>query len=181
MSKQDKQSTATTKVELKEEKKKEQAFTITPIATFHKSDKWEFSIEVSEQYRKGLKALDGFSHIMVIGYAHKNAATSLDSTLVLQKPYTKGPEKIGCFATRTTVRPNPLIVSMMQVTNIDVKKGILSIAYADFEDGTPVIDIKPYHPSSDRVKSATVPKFCEHWPKSCEESGQFDWSKEFTC
>lgn len=45
----------------------------------------------------------------------------------------------------------------------------------DAEDGTPVIDIKPYTPSFDRVESPIVPDWCASWPKDVETSGDFGW------
>lgn len=49
----------------------------------------------------------------------------------------------------------------------------------DADDNTPVLDIKPYTPSLDRVESPGVPEWCRHWPKSIEESGDFPWEGEF--
>jgi hypothetical protein len=31
----------------------------------------------------------------------------------------------------------------------------------------------------DRVEIPGVPEWCSHWPKSLEESGEFDWENEF--
>lgn len=39
--------------------------------------------------------------------------------------------------------------------------------------------LKPYTPSIDRVSSVRTPAWCSHWPKSYEESGDFDWASEF--
>jgi tRNA (Thr-GGU) A37 N-methylase len=60
-----------------------------------------------------------------------------------------------------------------------MEKGIIGLAFIDAEDGTPVLDIKPYTPSLDRVENPIVPKWCAHWPKSVESSGSFDWSSVF--
>ena len=51
--------------------------------------------------------------------------------------------------------------------------------YIDAFDCTEVIDIKPYVPSIDRIENPDVPDWCSHWPKSYEESGDFDWEEEF--
>jgi tRNA (Thr-GGU) A37 N-methylase len=53
----------------------------------------------------------------------------------------------------------------------------LESAYA--EDGTPVIDLKPYHPSSDTVRLAKRPPWCAAWPSCYEDSADFAWDKEF--
>ena len=62
---------------------------------------------------------------------------------------------------------------------IDHENGLIRIAYIDADDGTPVLDLKPYTPSLDRVESPDVPDWCAHWPRSVEESGDFDWENEF--
>jgi len=139
-----------------------------------------FAVEVDEDYRKGLKGLEGFSHIQVVWWGHLTGAAEYRSMLEFDKPYTKGPDKLGVFATRFPVRPNPIELSVAAVAAINEKTGIIRLHWVDAEDGTPVLDIKPYHPSEDRVKSAHVPGWCRHWPDCLEESTDFDWSSEFT-
>jgi tRNA (Thr-GGU) A37 N-methylase len=62
---------------------------------------------------------------------------------------------------------------------MDHEKGIIYIPYIDAVDGTPIIDLKPYHPSIDRVRDVSVAKWCDHWPKWYEDSADFDWESEF--
>jgi len=57
--------------------------------------------------------------------------------------------------------------------------GIVGLYYVDAFDGTQVIDLKPYTPSIDRIENPGTPKWCSHWPKSYDESGDFDWDAEF--
>lgn len=78
-----------------------------------------------------------------------------------------------------TIQVNPIALTAVQVIHIDHEKGILQLAYIDADDGTPVLDIKPYTPSIDRIEKPEVPEWCRHWPMSAEESGDFDWSAEF--
>ena len=56
---------------------------------------------------------------------------------------------------------------------------MIGLAYIDANDNTPLLDIKPYTPSMDRIESPTVPDWCSHWPKSLEESSDFPWENEF--
>lgn len=51
--------------------------------------------------------------------------------------------------------------------------------YHDADNGTPVLDIKPYTPSYDRVENPLVPAWCSRWPKNTETSGDFDWDEVF--
>ena len=45
--------------------------------------------------------------------------------------------------------------------------------------GTPIIDIKPYQPCSDRVKNVQLPDCCSDWPQCYEGSATFDWTTVF--
>ena len=57
----------------------------------------------------------------------------------------------GLFATRAPSRPNPIGFSIVKLEKIE--NGILYISGIDAFDGTPVLDIKPYLPSVDCIKS----------------------------
>ena len=86
---------------------------------------------------------------------------------------------LGAFATRTPERPNPIALTCAGVTYLDDENGVIGLTYVDAEAGTPVLDIKPYTPSLDRVETPLVPQWCAHWPQSVEASGDFDWSAVF--
>ena len=86
---------------------------------------------------------------------------------------------MGVFATRSPQRPNPIALSVAQVLRIDQERGRIWIAYSDAEPGTPVLDLKPYTPSIDRVGEPQVPGWCSHWPQAMERAGEFDWESEF--
>lgn len=53
----------------------------------------------------------------------------------------------GVFATRSPHRPNPIGMSLVELTGIEGL--VLSVQGLDLLDGTPVIDIKPYIPYAD--------------------------------
>lgn len=137
-----------------------------------------FTITLNPEYAQGLAGLKGFSHLLILWYANK-APTWDASALIMEKPYRCAPERLGVFATRAPYRPNSVCVTVATVASIDEKKGEIRLWWIDAEDGTPVIDIKPYHPCSDRVRDVQVPAWCEHWPKWYEDSGSFAWDKEF--
>lgn len=86
---------------------------------------------------------------------------------------------MGIFATRSPIRPNPIALTAAEVIRIDYQKGIVWLTYIDANDKTPLLDIKPYTPSMDRIENPRVPKWCGHWPKSLEESGEFPWENKF--
>lgn len=151
---------------------------VNPIGTIrHTGD--GFILEVDEGYIPALQGLDGFSYINVLWWCHKCDMDDARSILETESPYKKAPDVLGIFATRSPMRPNPIALTAAPVIHIDHNNGIIHLAYIDAEDGTPVLDIKPYTPSIDRVDEPEVPDWCSHWPKSAETSGDFDWAGEF--
>lgn len=136
-------------------------------------------IKLDSKYAKGLNGLEGYSHVQVLWWADGCDNDEARSTVTEQKPYTKGPEKLGVFALRSPERPNPIAVSNIDIAYVDVENGIVGLYYIDAFDGTNVIDLKPYTPSIDRIENPLTPDWCKHWPKSYEESADFDWESEF--
>ena len=136
----------------------------------------EFSIVLNPEFPPALRGLEGYSHVQVIWWFDR--AEDTDS-LIERKPYAKGPEELGVFATRSPMRPNPIAVSNVDIAYVDEAAATLGLYYIDAYPGSPVLDLKPYTPSIDRIENPSVPAWCAHWPKSYEESGDFDWEAEF--
>ncbi len=138
-----------------------------------------FFIRIDEKYIPALKELDGFSHVNIIWWADKCDSEEMRNILTTNQPYKNSPSVMGIFATRSPLRPNPVAVSTAQIIHTDYERGIIQIAYTDAEDNTPVIDLKPYTASLDRVDNFVSPEWCRHWPESIEKSGDFNWEDEF--
>ena len=155
-----------------------EGFQLSPIGHIQAGENG-YSLIVDPAFVPGLQGLDGFSHINVFWWCHFLDDVVLRTTVEMEQPYKTAPAKLGVFATRSPVRPNPIALSTVAVTGIDQAAGVIHVAYIDAEDGTPLLDIKPYHPSADRVRDATVPGWCSHWPKWLEESAAFNWDAEF--
>lgn len=136
-------------------------------------------IELEAKYIPALQALDEFSHIAVIWWFSDFDNEEMRNTLEVPQPYKHSPEVMGIFATRSPVRPNPIALTIVQLLHVDHDKGMILIPYMDANDGTPILDIKPYTPSLDRVNAPVVPTWCSHWPASLEQSASFDWENEF--
>ena len=77
-------------------------------------------------------------------------------------------------------RPEQVGLYESFILEIDLDEGIIRVPYIDAEDGTPVIDLKPYQPCVDRIRDVSVPEWCDHWPKWYEDAAEFDWESEFT-
>lgn len=136
-----------------------------------------FSIQIDKTYVAALENIEGFSHLQIIWWGHLCETPQNRSNITLEKIFKKGPDKIGVFATRSPARPNPILISIIEVKEIDFKNGIIYTPYIDAEHKTPVLDIKPYH-LMERVKDCKIPYWCEHWPRWHEDSTTFDWQSE---
>jgi len=138
-----------------------------------------FYLSIKKRYRKALKELEGFSHINIIWWGNQSDSPKRRDILVANKPYKNGPDTVGIFATRSEARPNPILITTTSVINIDLDKGIVELPWIDADKGTPIIDIKPYQPCSDRVKNVQLPDWCSEWPQCYEDSATFDWAAVF--
>jgi tRNA-Thr(GGU) m(6)t(6)A37 methyltransferase TsaA len=137
-----------------------------------------FFLEIHEEFRTGLKNLEGFSHLQVVWWGTLFDTPQYRKTLVTKKPYKHSPEELGIFATRSPVRPNPILITTVFMQGMDLEKGVIHTPYIDAEDNTPILDIKPYH-LFERVQECYVPEWCSHWPGWYEESATFNWEEEF--
>lgn len=154
------------------------AIELEPIGTVHFEGDESF-IQIDSKFRQALRGLDGFGQINVLWWF--SGCDTLTSRNVLQvpRPYKDAPEVMGVFATRSPQRPNPIALTTCEVLWFDERTGIISVPFIDAEEGSPVLDIKPYTPSFDRVESPKVPQWCSHWPQNTTESAFFDWSQVF--
>ena len=153
-------------------------FILTSIGKVQADDKGT-RILLYKEYIPGLTNLNGFGYINIFWWFDKSDKLTSRSKLMEQNPYKNAPEQLGTFATRSPDRPNPIALSCSYVTNIDYQNGAIDLAYIDADNGSPVLDIKPYTPSLDRVEHPLVPQWCSHWPKSIETSGDFNWDTVF--
>lgn len=154
-------------------------YAIRPIGYVEARDDGSAVLHVDETYRGGLRGLDGFGHIEVLWWCHLADAEELRSTTDAGRPYVALDHDLGIFATRSPMRPNPVALTVIEVSAIDAEEGTVETPYFDAEDGTPLVDLKPYTPSIDRVEHPRVPSWCADWPRSVEASGDFDWSSVF--
>lgn len=155
-----------------------EVFQVFPIG-YVRAGENGFSLQIEEAHLPALKALDSFSHLVVLYWFHLLDTPDSRSITQAEQPYRLSPDRLGIFATRSPIRPNPIGLSVTPILRIDQEKGLIQIPYIDAMNGTPILDLKPYHPSSDRVKKVTVPEWCSHWPEWYEDSAGFNWQAEF--
>jgi tRNA-Thr(GGU) m(6)t(6)A37 methyltransferase TsaA len=101
-----------------------------------------------------VRGLEGFSHLWLIFVFHGVPAGRWLPTV--RPPRLGGRQRRGVFATRSPFRPNPIGLSAVGLERVEIGQGrvALHLAGVDLLDGTPVLDIKPYLPYSDRIPNA---------------------------
>lgn len=73
----------------------------------------------------------------------------------MRPPRLGGNARVGVFATRSTFRPNPIGMSLVELHGIETRNGVrLQLGSLDLVDGTPVLDIKPYLPFAESQPQA---------------------------
>ena len=101
-------------------------------------DEGEFRIVVDVQYADGLSDLASFRYMYAIYYIDR---LTRNPSMIVSPSWTPG-TKVGLFASRSPVRPNPIGISIVRIRKI-VDNEIFTSGL-DVFDGTPLLDIKPY-------------------------------------
>ena len=123
--------------------------------------------EVFENFAEGLKDIEAFSHFYLIYLLHKVKETKLTV-----KPFLQDKEH-GIFATRAPFRPNPLGMSIVELTKRE--NNVLFFKGCDILNGSPIIDIKPYTERFDYIKTKS-----NGWQDNVlEEDAQIRGLREF--
>ena len=139
---------------------------ITPIATVHSPFKDKFGIPRQSgivsalegtivflpQFRNpdSLRGIEEFDYLWLIWEFSANKHAAMSPTV--RPPRLGGNTRIGVYATRSPYRHNPLGLSAVRLSKVelDTPQGpVIHVAGADLMDGTPIYDIKPYVPYAD--------------------------------
>jgi len=110
------------------------------------------------EYRnaEALRGLEGFSHLWLLwdfSMAHR-----LEWSPTVRPPRLGGNRRMGVWATRSPFRPNPIGLSSVRITSIQLEGDegpVIEVEGVDLMDGTPILDIKPYLPYTDSHPEAT--------------------------
>lgn len=104
---------------------------------FHwKDSEVEGRIEVFEEFKDGIRGIERFSNIAVIFVFHRSKGYRLIQT-------ARNGQARGVFATGSPFRPNPIGLSILKLLKVEGNN--LYVEWLDMVDGTPVLDIKPFH------------------------------------
>lgn len=144
--------------------KQENFYEISPIGYVRKNG-IKTSLEIIDKYIPGLKELNNFSHVIVLWWANKTESSEYRNMLQIYPPYSLG-RLTGVFATRAEYRPNPISITTCKIEDLNEKEGLIHVSGLDAYDGTPIIDLKAYFPSFDRVEEPKIPKWLSFlWPE----------------
>jgi tRNA-Thr(GGU) m(6)t(6)A37 methyltransferase TsaA len=129
-------------------------FEVTAVGIIHKSEEKTW-IEIDAPYLPAMEGLEGFSHIQVFFWFHENDHP--EGRRVLKVHPRKDPANplLGVFATHSPLRPNLIGMTLCRVEAVAPPAIVLD--RIDALDGTPVLDIKCYIPSSRSFENLRLP------------------------
>ena len=130
------------------------SYRIHTVGTIHR-DASGAVLELDPAYVDALRGLDGFSHVVVLYWFHRNDTPEKRQTLLVHPRNDPGNPLTGVFATRSPRRPN--LLGMNTARLLSVEGNLVRIDGTDALDGTPLVDLKPYIPVSDAFPEAEVP------------------------
>ncbi|MFP4395697.1 MAG: tRNA (N6-threonylcarbamoyladenosine(37)-N6)-methyltransferase TrmO [Anaerolineales bacterium] len=127
-------------------------------------------LKILPAYAPALKELERFSHVQVFWwFSQFQNEMYREITQSEHAPYDA--PVLGVFACRSPVRPNPIGLTTAKILRVDHEAGEVEINDIDAFDGTPILDLKAYFPSCDRVKDVRVAEWAAEWPEWLPEEG----------
>ena len=116
----------------------------------------ESRIVFTPAYRaaEALRGIEGYSHLWLLWGFHNNRRKAWSPTV--RPPRLGGNRRVGVFATRSPIRPNPIGLTAVRLLRVEktAEGCVLVVAGADMQDGTPIYDIKPYIVYADAIPNA---------------------------
>lgn len=101
------------------------------------------------------QGIEAFSHLWLIWQFHAKAPMQAGKSKQVRPPRLGGNQRVGVFASRAPIRPNPIGLSLVRLEGVQyhqtggAKRVKLKLSGLDLRDGTPVLDVKPYIPYAD--------------------------------
>ena len=137
------------------------SYLVKPIGVVIKTGELIY-LEIRQEYWEATTHLDLFSHAIVLWWIDGMDTPEIRQTILADPPKNKGPVSSGVFSCRSPARPNPIGHTIVKIMNIDGITRRILVDHMDANDGSSLIDIKPYLPSSDRVDNAKVAPWFEN-------------------
>jgi tRNA-Thr(GGU) m(6)t(6)A37 methyltransferase TsaA len=112
-------------------------------------------LEIYPEYAPALQGLQDFSHLWVFYWFHENDNPEERRTLQVHPRRDPANPLTGVFACRAPVRPNLIGCTACRI--IRLAGSVVEVADLDAQDGTPILDLKPYIPAGDAIPEARTP------------------------
>ena len=110
-------------------------------------------------FMEAFRGIEECSHLWLIFEFHLIPDEKFNG--LVRPPRFENKKKLGVFATRSPHRPNRLGLSVVEFVKLEVLDNCieLHVAGVDLVNDTPIFDIKPYVPYSDKVDHAEALNF----------------------
>ena len=114
----------------------------------------ELHLQAPYNQPEAVRGLEAFSHLWLLFVFHQTMEGGWRPTV--RPPRLGGNARMGVFATRSTFRPNPIGMSLVELKGVrcEQQQVILELGSLDLVDGTPIVDIKPYLPFAEALPEA---------------------------
>jgi tRNA-Thr(GGU) m(6)t(6)A37 methyltransferase TsaA len=132
------------------------------IGVVESASKTEAKVRIFPEFCAGLEGIEDFSNIILLYWFHLRDKEEERRTLRVIPRRHLGAPQVGVFASRSPSRPNPIGLCIVELTKIE--NCILFVKGLDADEGSPVIDIKPYVPRADSISDARVPEWTFRGP-----------------
>ncbi len=98
--------------------------------------------------------IEAYSHVWLLFVFDRSRSHAFQPTV--RPPRLGGNRRIGVFASRSNFRPNPIGLSVVALERLeyDNHRVRLRVRGCDMLDATPVLDVKPYIPYADALRTA---------------------------
>ena len=119
-------------------------------------------VKIFPEFCAGLQNLDDFSHVIILYWCHLRDKKDERRVLKVTPRRHLHTSQVGVFASRSPTRPNPIALCVTRL--LKIQNCTLHVRGLDAQEGSPIIDIKPYIPRADSISNAKVPEWTSRGP-----------------